>query len=62
VCATSFYYYKKKIQPQRGLGVWFRNMDEQGNLITQSMHSGEPILKDGSIKYALNIWTKEHPI
>ena len=56
--ATSFYYYKKKIQPETGLGVWFRNMDDSGALISQSMHSGEPILKPGSVKYALNIWTR----
>lgn len=60
--ATSFFHYKKKIQPEKGLAVWFRNMDDQGNLISQSLHSGEPILKSNSIKYALNIWTKQHPI
>lgn len=61
-CATSFYYYKKKVQPETGLGVWFRNMDDSGTLIPKSMHSGEPILKPGSVKYALNIWTRQHPI
>lgn len=60
--ATSFYYYKKKVQPQAGLGVWFRNMDDSGALISQSMHSGEAILKPGSVKYALNIWTRQHPV
>lgn len=60
--ATSFFHYQKKVQPEEGLAVWFRNMDESGALIPRSMHSGEPILKPGSVKYALNIWTRQHPI
>ncbi len=60
--ATSFYYYKKKVQPVEGLGVWFRNMNDNGNLIIESLHSGEPILKEGSVKYALNIWTRQKGI
>jgi prolyl 4-hydroxylase len=60
--ATSFYYYKKKIQPESGLAVWFRNMTDEGKLIPESMHSGEPILGESTLKYALNIWTRQHPI
>jgi prolyl 4-hydroxylase len=60
--ATSFFHYNTKVQPEEGLAVWFRNTDEQGALITQSLHAGEPILKPGAVKYALNIWTKQHPV
>ena len=60
--ATSFYYYKMKVNPKEGMGVWFRNMAEDGTLITESLHSGEEILSDNVIKYALNIWTRQYKI
>ena len=60
--ATSFYHYNKKVQPETGLAVWFRNMNEDNTLNTQSLHSGESILKPDSIKYALNIWTRQSTI
>lgn len=56
---TSFYHYKIKVKPKVGMGVWFRNMTEDGKLINESLHSGEPILKEGVVKYALNIWTRQ---
>jgi prolyl 4-hydroxylase len=58
--ATSFYHYKQKVQPKKGLGVWFRNMNEDGTLNYNSLHAGEEILKDDSVKYAINIWSRQH--
>lgn len=58
--ATSFYHYKRRVQPQMGLGVWFRNMDDKGALIPESLHAGEEIKTD-VVKYALNIWTRQKP-
>ena len=55
---NSFFHYKMKVKPKVGMGVWFRNMTEEGSLISESLHSGEPILKEGVVKYALNIWTR----
>jgi prolyl 4-hydroxylase len=57
--ATSFFHYKQKISPKKGMGVCFRNMDEGGKVIEESLHAGEEILTD-TIKYALNIWTRKH--
>ena len=56
---TSFFYYKLKVRPKMGTGVWFRNMTDDGKLVNESLHAGEPILKEGVVKYALNIWTKQ---
>lgn len=56
---TSFFHYKLKVKPTQGTGVWFRNMTDDGKLINESLHSGEPILKAGVVKYALNIWTRQ---
>jgi prolyl 4-hydroxylase len=56
--ATSFYYYKQSVTPKMGRGVWFRNMDENGRLIYDSMHAGEEIKTD-AVKYAINIWTRQ---
>lgn len=57
--ATSFFHYKQKISPKKAMAIWFRNMDNDGKVIEESLHSGEEILTDTS-KYALNIWTREH--
>ena len=57
--ATSFFYYKKKVSPKEGVAVWFRNMNSDGTLNNDSMHSGEEILTEGAVKYAINIWTRQ---
>jgi prolyl 4-hydroxylase len=57
--ATSFYHHKMKVYPKKGRAVWFRNMDENGNLLDTSLHAGEEILT-GSEKYAINVWTRQH--
>lgn len=59
---TSFFHYKLKVKPKEGTAVWFRNMADDGSLIQKSLHSGEPILKKDTVKYALNIWTKQYKI
>jgi prolyl 4-hydroxylase len=58
--ATSFFHYKRKVVPKMGTAIWFKNMNDDGKLNEQSLHAGEEILKDGVIKYALNIWTRQH--
>ena len=57
---TSFFHYNLRVLPKQGRAVWFRNMDDSGKLINESLHSGEPILKNGVVKYALNVWTKQY--
>ena len=59
--ATSFFHHSLKIQPKEGTAVWFRNMDDNNNLIVTSLHSGEEILTS-AIKYAINIWTRQYPL
>jgi prolyl 4-hydroxylase len=59
--ATSFFHYGLKVQPVKGMGVWFKNMNDDGSLNRDSLHAGEEILTDGVVKYALNIWTRQSP-
>lgn len=56
--ATAFFHYQMRVRPQKGRAVWFKNCDEKGNLINESLHAGEEILTD-TIKYALNIWIRQ---
>jgi prolyl 4-hydroxylase len=58
--ATSFFHYKRKIIPIKGMAVLFRNLNEDGTRNTSSLHSGEEILTDGTIKYAINLWTRQN--
>jgi prolyl 4-hydroxylase len=58
---TSFFYHKLKISPKQGMAVWFRNMTDDGQLVFESLHSGEPIKTD-VVKYALNIWTRQSKV
>jgi prolyl 4-hydroxylase len=57
--ATSFFHYNQKISPKKAMAVWFRNINDDGKIIEESLHAGEEILTD-TVKYALNIWTREH--
>ncbi len=57
--ATSFFHYKQKFIPKEGQGIWFKNINEDGTVNRESLHSGEEIKTD-VIKYALNIWTRQH--
>jgi prolyl 4-hydroxylase len=57
--ATSFFHYNLKVTPKKGMGVWFKNLNDDGTSNTKSLHAGEEILADGVIKYALNIWTRQ---
>lgn len=59
---TSFVYHNLKVKPETGRGVWFRNIDDKNNLIKESLHSGEEILRENMEKYALNIWTRQYPV
>jgi prolyl 4-hydroxylase len=59
--ATGFFHYKMKVSPKEGRAAWFKNCDENGKLINESLHSGEEIFTDVT-KYALNIWIRQHPL
>ncbi len=59
--ATGFFYYKMKVTPKEGRAVWFKNCDNEGKLINESLHAGEEILTD-TVKYALNIWVRQKPL
>lgn len=56
--ATSFFHYNMKVHPKEGRAAWFKNCDENGQLINESLHAGEEILTDVT-KYALNIWIRQ---
>jgi prolyl 4-hydroxylase len=59
--ATSFFYLKQKVTPEKGKGIWFKNLNDDGSHNRLSLHSGEEILKDDVVKYALNIWIRQAP-
>jgi prolyl 4-hydroxylase len=57
--ATSFWHYKQNIVPVKTNAVWFKNLNADGTGNLNSLHSGEEILKEDAVKYALNIWTRQ---
>jgi hypothetical protein len=59
--ATGFFHYKMKVCPKEGRAAWFKNCDENGQLIKESLHAGEEILTDVT-KYALNVWIRQKPL
>jgi hypothetical protein len=59
--STIFKLYKLKVYPRTGRCVWFRNMID-GKVNEMSLHSGEEVLSDEKIKYAVNIWIREKEI
>lgn len=50
-----------KIQPQLGTGLFFKNVDEQGNGDPLTYHAGAPVLKAGVEKWACNVWIRDNP-
>jgi prolyl 4-hydroxylase len=59
--ATIFKHLDRKVQPHQGRAVWFRNMNADGTMNTNSLHAGEEIRGD-AVKYAVNIWTRQRKI
>ena len=51
---TIFPSINKKIKPEKGKAVIFRNVNAKGNIIKQSLHGGEPV-KSGE-KWIFNRW------
>ncbi len=58
--ATSFFHYKKKVSPKVGRVAIFKNMKDDGTGNERAMHAGEPILTEGTVKYAVNIWVRQN--
>lgn len=53
---TVFPRINKSVKPEKGKAVIFRNVDENGVIITQALHGGEPI-KSGE-KWIANKWIR----
>jgi prolyl 4-hydroxylase len=51
---TVFPHINKSVKPEKGKAVIFKNVNENGQLISQSFHGGEPV-KDGE-KWIANKW------
>ena len=51
---TIFPNINKKIKPEKGKAVIFKNIDENENIIKQSLHGGEPV-RSGQ-KWIINKW------
>jgi prolyl 4-hydroxylase len=48
-----------RITPKRGRAILFCNILKNGDADGRTIHAGEPVLREGSIKYGLNIWACE---
>jgi prolyl 4-hydroxylase len=48
-----------RIAPKRGRAVLFCNILKNGDADCRTVHAGEPVLGEGSVKYGLNIWACE---
>jgi len=53
---TVFPKINKSVKPEKGKAVIFKNVDENGVIITQALHGGEPI-KSGE-KWIANKWVR----
>jgi len=53
---TYFPYLNRKVVPKKGKLVVFQSSDENGKLIRQSLHGGEPVTK--GVKWICNKWIR----
>lgn len=58
--STCFLHHGLRVYPKTGRAVWFRDALDDGTVIPESQHAGEPVLGD-TPKYALNIWVQDRP-
>lgn len=56
--ATGFPNLNKMVFPKKGSAVLFYNTDDSGDILEDSLHSGEPII-DGE-KWIVTSWIREH--
>jgi len=56
---TLFPYLNKKVIPKKGKCAIFQSSDDNGKLIRQSLHGGEPVTK--GIKWICNKWIRINP-
>ena len=57
---TYFPQLNFKAKPQKGRVLYFKDRDEEQNIIPYSLHAGLPV--NNGIKYACNIWVRNSPI
>jgi prolyl 4-hydroxylase len=55
---TVFPNINKTVKPEKGKAVFFYTTDENGNILTESLHSGNPVIKGE--KWICNKWTRLH--
>lgn len=53
---TQFPYINKTVKPQRGKAVLFYNVDDDGKIIYESLHGGDPVTKGK--KWIANKWVR----
>jgi len=58
---TEFLALNAKVRPVQGSAAIWTNVNSQGVPSMETRHLANPVLQDGIIKYALNIWVTDKP-
>lgn len=58
---TEFLALNAKVRPVQGSAAIWTNVNSQGVPTMETSHLANPVLQDGVIKYALNIWVTDKP-
>ena len=56
---TRFHVLEHTVKPVKGTAVLWHNVLANGQTDPRTLHSGEPILQPGVVKYAMNIWFRD---
>jgi hypothetical protein len=54
---TAFPLLGIRVRPKSGCAILFENLQEDGNILKESLHAGLPVLE--GTKYALNLWVHQ---
>jgi len=56
---TFFPMLQHSFRPRKGTAALWHNMLALGKVDDRTLHSGEPLVLDTSVKYGLNVWIRE---
>jgi len=59
---TSFPELKLEVQPEQGSAVVFNDCLDNGHEDGRSLHAALPPINPGSVKMAITVWIRSHPV